>query len=54
MGLKDRIRIEQRRHREGLMQRQLIERLEKAIEKAERIEKRKLGKRRLKKDMQDL
>lgn len=46
MGLKDRIRIEQRRHREGIMQRQLIERLEKAVEKAERIEKRKLGKRR--------
>ena len=45
MGLKERIEIEQRRHREGLIQRQLIARLEKAIKKAEKIEKGKLGKR---------
>jgi hypothetical protein len=45
MGLKDRIEIEQRRYREGLMQRQLVERLESAIKKAEKIESRYLGKK---------
>jgi len=46
MGLKNRIEIEQRKHREGLNQRQLIEQLKKAIHKAEKIEKSYLGKRR--------
>lgn len=45
MGLKDRIELEQRRFRKGLMQRQLVERLKAAVEKAEKIEARYLGKR---------
>jgi hypothetical protein len=46
MGLKNRIEIEQRKYREGIIQRQLIEQLKKAIHKAEKIEKSYLGKRR--------
>lgn len=46
MGLKDRIENEQRRYREGSIQRQLIERLKEAIKKAEKFEKSFLGKRR--------
>ena len=46
MGLRDRIESEQRRYREGSVQRQLIERLKEAIKKAERFEKSFIGKRR--------
>ena len=46
-GLKARIKSEQKKNREGTIQRNLIKRLEEAIKKAEHIEKTKLGSVRL-------
>lgn len=45
MGLRNRILSEQKRRRQGTIQRQLIEQLKRAIKKAEGIEKSHLGKK---------